>query len=77
MIVTFRTTAISRHRSGTCTVCGKKGRKRSKTFSQTLNPYNKNEDGSIRTEEDIRHALSVEAHAWQNLPMICATCERA
>ena len=41
------------------------GKKRTKTFSQTLNPLNKNPDGSVRTRSDILAALRIEAVVWQ------------
>lgn len=42
---------------------GKK-RQKTKTFSQTLNPYNRNPDGSIRTKADIYSVICAERDAW-------------
>lgn len=59
-----------------CTVCGKKVR-RQRTFSQTLNPFNKNEDGSVKTVPDIYQALRVQADAWKGEPETHTGCETA
>jgi len=51
--------------------CGKKVA-RSKTFMQTLNPWNKDpETGAPRTRDQIWHALRAEAEAWKLLPEWC------
>lgn len=44
--------------------CGKKF-PRQTTFSMTLNPFNKNPDGTIRTRQDIHDALEEKARAWE------------
>jgi hypothetical protein len=46
--------------------CGKK-LSRSTTFSMTLNPFNKNPDGSIRTRRDIQEALGEQARQWESV----------
>lgn len=42
------------------------GRSRQETrkFWQTVNPFNKNPDGSLKTREQIRAELIVERDAW-------------
>lgn len=42
------------------------GKRRQKTrkFSQTLNPFNKNQDGSLKTREQIITELKAERDAW-------------
>lgn len=42
------------------------GKRRQKTrkFSQTLNPFNKNQDGSLKTREDILDELKGERDSW-------------
>lgn len=42
------------------------GKKRQKTkkFSQTLNPFNRNPDGTIRTKSDIYSVICAERDAW-------------
>lgn len=56
-----------------CSECGK-ALTRSKTFMQTLNPWNAHPDGTPRTEREIWDALGVEAQGWQSQPVRCTTC---
>ena len=46
------------------------GKKRQKTvtFMKTVNPWNRNEDGTVRTPEEIRVLVRAEADAWAALP---------
>lgn len=44
---------------------GKK-RQKTKTFGQTLNPFNKNEDGTIKTRAQILIEITAEKEAWLN-----------
>jgi len=48
---------------------GGKRRQMSKTFMQTLNPFNKNEDGTIKTAEEILAELHAERRAWLARPL--------
>ena len=52
-----------RHASGSCPGCGKAVRRQRK-FSQTLNPFNRNPDGTVKNVRDIQEELSVEAGQW-------------
>lgn len=66
-VVKYRkTTAI------TCSYCGKKN-KRTKTFYQTINPFNKNSDGTVKTKKDIQDDLVLSASNW--IPKYCIQCE--
>lgn len=56
-----------------CPVCGKK-LTRSKTFEQTVNPWNVNPDGTPRTEQEIWAALGIEAAEWQAQPETHTAC---
>lgn len=55
-------------RSFTCTVCGKRGQK-SQTFWQTLNPFNKLPDGSVKTYTVIVEELNALGAAWHPEPI--------
>lgn len=46
-----------------CRTCGKPVR-RSTTFSQTVNPFNKDADGNPKTAELIRAELREQAEKW-------------
>lgn len=41
-----------------------KRRQKTKTFSQTVNPFNKNSDGTIKTHGEIMREISAERDAW-------------
>ncbi len=47
------------------------GKKRQKTkkFSQTINPYNKNKDGNVKTREEILVELKAEREKWMTKPI--------
>lgn len=47
----------------TVTVEGKR-RKRSRSFSQTINPFNKKKDGSVKSRQDIIEELLIERNKW-------------
>jgi hypothetical protein len=50
-------------RTFTCSVCGKRATV-SRTFSQTINPFNKLPDGTVKTENTIREELRAKGQAW-------------
>jgi hypothetical protein len=41
-----------------------KRRQETKAFMQTINPFNKNDDGTVKTGEEILKELHVERKAW-------------
>lgn len=51
-------------KSGNCPTCGKPVT-RSRVFMQTLNPYNRNEEGRVKSRDEIRAELRVEAEEWE------------
>jgi hypothetical protein len=57
-----------------CPGCGKKLR-RQRTFGQTLNPFNKNADGQVKTELDIVRELHATAAEWETEPETHDTCQ--
>src|SRR5690625_2922910 len=52
---TFREVIVFADKHGTCQVCGKRA-KRSRTFAQTISPFNTNPDGSVRSEREVLDA---------------------
>jgi len=54
--------------------CGVK-RKRQKMFYQTENPFNRNDDGSIKTRKQIRSELLKSALKWEKEPITCEKCK--
>ena len=67
---TIRYEPVKRSKSKTfiCTVCGKRGRK-SKTFQQTINPFNKNTVGEQKTVREIESELLSAAERWTPEPV--------
>jgi len=51
----------------TCTVCSKRFT-RQRTFSQTINPFNVNLDGSPKTSREIWESVKAEAGRWDPAP---------
>lgn len=70
----FKEVTLTGKKSGLCK-CGKR-RTRSKTFMQTLNPFNTNPDGSLKTREDIYPQLREKIAAWKLEPITCKDCEQ-
>ena len=61
---TFPEIVARRTKSGSCPVCGKRVR-RSQTFSETVNPFNRNEAGSPKSPEEVRTSVDEKADAWE------------
>jgi hypothetical protein len=57
-----------------CPGCGKKLR-RQRTFMQTLNPFNKNADGQVKTELEIVRELNATAAKWETEPEAHDACQ--
>ena len=57
-----------------CPGCGKKLR-RQRTFMQTLNPFNKNADGQVKTELEIVRELNATAAEWEAKPETHDACQ--
>jgi len=53
--------------------CGHRIR-RKKTFWQTLSPFNKKADGSIKNVDEVYAELRAERDEWKAAPMTCKTC---
>lgn len=74
MIVNFNEISLHSQKSGTCPMCRTPAR-RSKKFYQTLNPFNKNKNGFIKTREEILKELKEEINQWHKEPVYHAKCE--
>lgn len=59
-------------KSLTCLDCGKR-RRRQTTFMNTVNPFNTNEDGSVRTYAQVLERVRAQAAEFE--PTLCASCE--
>jgi uncharacterized protein (DUF2225 family) len=65
-MTTYRFEEVSHtaKRRVTCAVCGKKFN-RQKTFTNTINPFNMNANGSPKTYQDVRANVFALARQWQ------------
>jgi len=61
---TFPEIVVRRSKSGYCHACGKRVR-RSRTFSETVNPFNRNEDGAPKSPAEVRVSVNNMADAWE------------
>ncbi len=61
-----------------CDECGKKVT-RQRTFSQTVNPFNKNADDDVKTEHEISEELTTQVAEWEAKQdgELCTPCYNA
>lgn len=62
--VRFQEVQTYRKISGKCPVCGKRVM-RTRTFTHTINPFNKNYDGTIKLPSEVRVNVEKEADEWK------------
>lgn len=70
---TFREVSVRAVRRGICPVCGNKCQVR-KNFFQTLNPFNKNKDGSLKSAKDIYAELAPQVAEWERGQAVHVKC---
>jgi hypothetical protein len=63
--VNFRQMKYAAKRKRVCTVCGLP-KIQQKTFICTVNPFNKNEDGSVKNPTEVRDQAKAQAIQWQS-----------
>lgn len=63
MIYNYPSVMASRSVAGKCPVCGKPVR-RTKRFEHTVNPFNLNADGSVKTAREVYLDAKAEASTW-------------
>lgn len=71
--VHFRELSWQGRKNLPCPSCGKKVR-RQRTFTQTLNPFNKI-GGRPKTSREIYAELREQAEAWEAVPVECTPCK--
>ena len=59
----FQEVSTYRRLAGKCPVCGKRVT-RSRKFTHTVNPFNKNDQGKVRTLLEVRECVNAEAEQW-------------
>lgn len=67
--IDFQEITIKAVRVGKCEKCGKRWRK-TKSFTQTVNPFNRTALGAIKNSEEVYEDVRLEASNWQ--PKHCA-----
>ncbi|MBY6273545.1 MAG: hypothetical protein CW346_15210 [Bacillaceae bacterium] len=74
MIVTFEVVRLYGRKQVKCQNCGRRVT-RSKEFSQTINPFNKNADGEPKNRYEITAELRQEREEWLKQPELCRRCK--
>lgn len=69
--IIFSEVTLYSKRTFKCVTCGKR-RVRRRKFWQTLNPFNKNPDGTVKSELDISRELAAQIAVWQPTECGCA-----
>ena len=74
MRISFSRVCFLAAKVGKCEKCGKRVR-RTKTFWKSISRWNRNEDGSVRTREEIYIACKKEGKQWESEPIFHLKCE--
>ena len=72
--VRFRELYLQGRKNLPCPTCGKRVR-RQRTFTQTLNPFNKNAAGEVKEPKEIYAELREQVTAWEAVPVECTPCK--
>lgn len=70
----FNEVSIRTEKKCSCVQCGKRLTRRKKFF-QTLSPWNKNADGTVRTRTEVMQIIQKEAADWRLIPEMCKACK--
>lgn len=65
--VTYEQVSASTRRNGKCPTCEKHLR-RQMTFTETVNPFNKNTDGTVKTWFEVNESVRLKAANWNPDP---------
>jgi hypothetical protein len=71
--ITFDEVSLRAAKTVKCSGCGKR-LTRSRKFYQTINPFNKREDGLIKSRNDIYSELIEAANKWKKESEVCNSC---
>lgn len=72
----FEEVALHGQKNGACDVCGKTCSRKQK-FYQTINPFNKNQDGLPKNRNEIYEELKIQSSLWKAEPIRHAKCEQS
>ena len=70
----YEQVSVQGRKSGTCPVCGHPAR-RQKVFTNTVNPFNKNADGTVKTRAEVHVDVRALWREWISTPVLHAGCE--
>lgn len=73
MKVTFQEVTQRSTRRAKCARCGK-ARTRTYVVTHTINPWNKNEDGTVRSREQVAKCVAAELAEELRGPHVCRGC---
>ena len=71
---TFEIVQLRSRKKVRCLVCHKP-LARARTFWQSINPYNRDDDGYPKTREQIWDELQSQAAAWKQTPEAHPACQ--
>jgi len=78
-IINFQEIKYKKDVSGVCIECGKR-KKRIISESQTVNPFNKNTDGSIKNYSEVSQSVSENLQKrlerFKNEGFVCSGCKK-
>ena len=74
MRTVFESVVLSKHRTGKCAVCGRPASRNIKV-EHTINPFNRNVDGSPKTRDEVLADVSSELKRRLAEPLKHAKCE--
>ncbi len=72
--INFQEVSIIGEKSGKCQCCKKSCRVKKK-FYQTLNPFNRNSDGFVKSRQEIMKEINSERENWMSQPVKHKKCE--
>lgn len=72
--INFQEVSITAEKQGKCSCCNKSC-KIKKKFYQTLNPFNRNSEGSVKTRQEIQEEINSERQKWMKEPVKHKKCE--
>lgn len=76
LVIKFNKIKTTETKHGVCQICGKRC-KRSKTFEQSVSLFNRNEDGTQKTPEQIKSEIEMLINKWKDEPTNHKECIKA
>ena len=75
MRVHFTPVRMGAMKSGKCAVCGKNTTRRT-VIEHTINPFNRNKFGQMKTEEEVLEDVKKVRVLWLQKPVMHKKCEK-